>query len=846
MRTIHASAQGLKFSKIHLLHLCILAASAILLLRLSVPEGYLFGSETDWFCQHVTIADYMRQHFYATGEFLPDWSGLGSGTNFYALSYYGFLRPDVLLSFFLPHVSMTVILQTYAIAGIILGALLLYLWLCRSNIKSRFCLIAGLLYLSSNCMFQAHRQIMFVNYLPFLLLALLSVDSLADKGCCRQSPWFPVHTGLVFSFFLILLHSFYFFPSCFAACTLYYCWRMKKSLRSCLKTYLVSTTVSVTLAMILLLPTALTILETKKDVKVSLIREILSVNPSLNGLLYSPYGCGLTLICLYALFLSIRRRKTRVLASVLFVFLFFHVFCWILNGTLYIRPKSLIPFVPVLLFLTAQTLEELSRSKLRHSLPFALLCTIPVIVQIVFLRSEYRTLLLADAVILILYAAIGTLRQKNVLPGFRKCQSPFRTPAICLLFCGIPVLLFLETAGSESYVAAFTPSREVFSQKEIQNACTDTYARTDILESPLSNTNYTAFGTQNKTTLYSSVSNSAYNHLYYDILQMPVNIRNRVAMTGDVNPFQEYLLGVRYIQTTREKLPAGYTPLLKKGDRILAENKKVLPLAYGSTAVMDEAAFDRLTYPENLDTLTNRTIVPGAEDTSAAYRSQMKSYTLPQNFLDRNGTERETTLTKELPKPLKDEILLLSFHVDYHGTRDISVTINGIRNCLSGSDAPYPNRNTDFTYILSSSDTLTRLNIRFSKGDYRIRDLHAYTLPNAAISHPGLVPFSFEQTKGKELLHGTLSMEQEGYFVTSFAFSRGYRAYVDGKEVQPVKVNKAFVGFPIKKGVHEIAITFHAPGKLPGAVLTLLAFGYLMMGSLQPAPAPAYRLFPRH
>ena len=86
-------------------------------------------------------------------------------------------------------------------------------------------------------------------------------------------------------------------------------------------------------------------------------------------------------------------------------------------------------------------------------------------------------------------------------------------------------------------------------------------------------------GEQNKSTLYTSITNSTYNNLIYDILKMPISIRNRVAMTADENPFQEYLMGVRYIQTKADKVPAGYTVLQEKEGHVLAENENVLPFA---------------------------------------------------------------------------------------------------------------------------------------------------------------------------------------------------------------------------------------------------------------------------
>lgn len=78
--------------------------------------------------------------------------------------------------------------------------------------------------------------------------------------------------------------------------------------------------------------------------------------------------------------------------------------------------------------------------------------------------------------------------------------------------------------------------------------------------------------------MYSSVSNTAYNHLFYDILKMPVSTRNRVSMNAAPNPFQEYLMGIRYIQTTENRLPAGYVPRLQKENMVLAEIPMYCPL----------------------------------------------------------------------------------------------------------------------------------------------------------------------------------------------------------------------------------------------------------------------------
>lgn len=75
-------------------------------------------------------------------------------------------------------------------------------------------------------------------------------------------------------------------------------------------------------------------------------------------------------------------------------------------------------------------------------------------------------------------------------------------------------------------------------------------------------------------------------------------------------------------------------------------------------------------------------------------------------------------------------------------------------------------------------------------------------------------------------------MPEDGYFVTSYTFSQGYKALVDGKDVATVQVNNAFVGFPLQKGTHEIILEYHAPGKTVGIILSCAALMVLIAWNL--------------
>ena len=67
-----------------------------ILFVLCVSTYSMYGSKLDWLSQHISLADYFRQ----TQQLLPDsFANLQGQTNAFSFSYYGLLRPDVLVSY---------------------------------------------------------------------------------------------------------------------------------------------------------------------------------------------------------------------------------------------------------------------------------------------------------------------------------------------------------------------------------------------------------------------------------------------------------------------------------------------------------------------------------------------------------------------------------------------------------------------------------------------------------------------------------------------------------------------------------------------------------------------------
>lgn len=124
-----------------------------LLIRLSLPAGCVYGSTTDWLSQHTALAETIRTAMLEQKTLLPTYLSLGGGSNGFQFSYYGYLRPDILLGCLLPAVSMYKIVIAYALGGYLLSVLLFYLLLRRHNLSGFDSFMGSVLFLTASCFF---------------------------------------------------------------------------------------------------------------------------------------------------------------------------------------------------------------------------------------------------------------------------------------------------------------------------------------------------------------------------------------------------------------------------------------------------------------------------------------------------------------------------------------------------------------------------------------------------------------------------------------------------------------------------------------------------------------------
>lgn len=863
-----------KIFEITISHLLLTVITLVILL-LPLGTGMFYGSEGDWYSQHVGIAESLRQTMLETKSLIPQYINLGGGSSIYDFAYYGLLRPDVLFSCMVPDMEMKYVIAGYAVLGVIASVNLCYLWLQKQRLSKSFAFAGAVLLAASSCFYQAHHQIMFVNYMPFLFLALMGVDRLLRENKI---------TLLVISLFMIYIHSFYYAIACLFVIEIYTIHQVlqretiqklieQRKWKQLIKTigrtagmFMAAIAVSIGMAMVLLLPTGLDILSNEKDAGSFGAVQVKVFDWGMEGLLYSPYGCGMTLLTLYCLLLSLTKKRKRFLSITLIICVLFPVVSYVLNGFLYARSKILIPFVALFVLVAADTLQDLYQGKQKHCFVLLLCCLIPVFC------SLWKPLLLLDEIILFIWLSFWQMGRISKTVKHYIFWLVFLTPVLVSVGINMsdsylkPFCQKLGIGTNGAYLKTEDDRQKHFTSGEITEFVDDSRYRFDVLSNNFVNSNLLANGNINKTAMYSSVTNTVYARFYYDTMRNAISLNNRVALVPCGNPCFSYFMGQKYLLADKENLPDGYKKVVQKGNYILARNDDVLPVCYGTTNLFSEENYKKLRFPDTLEILCSRAVVSAnameiisskdekritkvtggisSNDTlqvnnpTEIFASHMQKENV-EEFFTENGSEKlihpsgkGESYTLPLTQSLQGKIVILSFHVESNNGKEVIISINGIKNKLSSKSAPYPNNNHDFTYVLSAGHSIDELKVEVSKGDYAVNNLEIYTIDKKYLQYSDVViPQTKEPLQGKNesVFQGNITMKKAGYFITSYPYRKGYQIKVDGVSVEAEKVNTAFIGFPITAGKHEIAITYVAPGFKLGCIVSILSCLLLVM-----------------
>ena len=813
----------------------LLGAITLVLIGIIVGTDFLFGSKTDWINQHTVFPDYFRTLFYQTGDLIPNFAPqIGAGQNIFNFSYYGLLNPLILFSYFLPMISMTDYIIAINIILILSTVFLLYYFL-KKHIQDRFCCFISVLLVlfSSSFLFQFHRHFMFVSYMPFLILGLIGIDAYFKKG----TKWiYAIAT------FLMIMTSYYYSIIGIFLFVLYGIYHYlkqtnKPSIQSFFKVgipFLIPIIVGILMAGVLLLPTAYVILTSRGGEHLSVsVFDLLLPKANVGALVYDTYALGLTAIsfiaCIYLLQKKEMESKFIVISTLLVVI--FPIFIYLLNGTLYIRNKVFIPFLPFFAFIIATFLEDLFHKKMNVLPLIFLMLGIGILC---FITGYHNLLFYLDFIVMILFICLyykWNHKWLLILPLF----------IVVTINLGCAVYQ-MNLVPKEFYHKVFSKEKDKLINQTLDNE--SQIVRFSNLDNTLYNINKIYHPNYYQTSLYASTYHNGYDEFFKHTMNNALPYRNKLILAQTDNIMFQTLMGVKYVISSHTP-SIGYNEIKqsKQDDTLkVYENKNVLPLGYASSNLLNETYFKKLKYPNSNEAILTNIIVKNKGEKE--YKSQLNKFTKKANILKEDNNlsikktekgyeidaKKKATITITFDHIFDEEILFLNFDMNNQHTcskGDQQITINQIANKLTCKEWQYQNDNHTFHYVLSQNQKWEELTITFQKGHYEIENIQMYTLDyqNITDAVSKVDPFLFDKDKTKgDTIVGTIDVTNDGYLATTIPYDKGFQVKVDGKEIEYEKVNTTFLGFPITKGKHKIEITYHSPLLNIGCLISFIGF----------------------
>lgn len=483
-----------------------------ILFVLCVSTYSMYGSKLDWLSQHVSLADYFRQ----TKQLLPDsFANLQGQTNAFSFSYYGLLRPDVLISYLFPNVPTSFFIISYATLLWSFTGGLCYYWLRNKGYKDTICFFSSICCICANCFFQSHQQIMFVEIIPFLFLSLILIDK-------NKRQWISLCICMA------LFHNYFYTPGMILILLLY-----DYDQHKTIKNMIVPIVLGVGFGAVLWLPTGYLIINNHKSVVQTNLFNLFVPNLTLKGLVYDSYGCGLTVISWMALFQGIQFEKTKKL-SILLIFMFvFPIFSYILNGTLYARTKILVLCLPLVLMILAHWLQERKLNKGLLVLAGLFLCT----------KTMFLGLLVA-----LVFIGYYFMDKKERL----------------MMYALVPMIVFTglnynQCLDLKLYNSMYSKDKQKLMQRN------DLNQRTADLDQVGYSVNRIYDQKEMKASSYTSTSNTLYNTFVYDIIKSPISQSNRTIITDSENYLYLSMMSVQNVLSKDSDL-YGYKEVDIKGN----------------------------------------------------------------------------------------------------------------------------------------------------------------------------------------------------------------------------------------------------------------------------------------
>ena len=318
------------------------------------------------------------------------------------------------------------------------------------------------------------------------------------------------------------------------------------------------------------------------------------------------------------------------------------------------------------------------------------------------------------------------------------------------------------------------------------------------------------------------------------------------------------LLGCKYYIAPIKKdyyIPYGYKLIKEYKNTKIYENKNNLTIGVFYDNYILQHDYKKLNPLEKEQALIDTAVLQEeVKDQDIVYNNDLvnniKENTTKKinyNIIDKNNLinnhhiniNNKKTFEIEFDEALDCELYLYieDLKFDLNKKYSIEVTYNNIKKKQSTRDkitSAYYEEKPNILFNLGYSKKHNKkIKIKFTtKGTYSFKNIEVIAVPmqqyEKSIKTLKENVFSIEEIKNN-YIKGYIENENNGILQIATPYSKGWKAYVDDKEIKVLNVNTGFIGIPINKGKHKVYLKYYTPYLKIGIIISILGIIILII-----------------
>ena len=320
------------------------------------------------------------------------------------------------------------------------------------------------------------------------------------------------------------------------------------------------------------------------------------------------------------------------------------------------------------------------------------------------------------------------------------------------------------------------------------------------------------------------------------------------------------LANVKYYITKKyesNQIPYGFTYCKSLENYDLYENNYYLPFGYTYSNVLSYDEWSKLSAVEKQEALLQNIVLNNiTTDDSFSKNTNELDYqiiceegiTIDNNVIKVSDNGAKMCVVY---KSGNEGQLYLSFAglnyddgKNWLDNKNTSITINASLDDVTKAieyktnDDKYYNGRDSFVVLLGdSSEVSDEIEISFSNtGDYYFEQMKLYEEDTQNFQEY-VLKLSEESLKnivfGINELSGEISVKEDKYLLLSIPYSKGWKAFVDGREEEVLNANVAYMAIHLNPGTHKIELKYETPFLKIGSITSFASLLFFIIDSMK-------------